>query len=145
MPKVGKLLLTLALLAGFGGALYFALQGQKGEVAQKAHTEAIANAVELSGIIALDVEPYFQDERVRKILAEQRLPVKFMRIGSREMAGKVAAGAMPDFFFPSGVVAANQIVDAARKAYIGVTQSSPFHTPMVIASWAPIARILVAN
>ncbi len=145
MPKVGKLLLTLALLAGFGGALYFALQGQKSEVAQKAHTEAIASAVELSGIIALDVEPYFQDERVRRILAEQRLPVKFTRIGSREMAGKVAAGAMPDFFFPSGVVAANQIVDAARKANIGVTQSSPFHTPMVIASWAPIARILVAN
>jgi len=47
--------------------------------------------------------------------------------------------------FPSGVVAANQIVDAARKANISATQVSPFHTPLVIASWEPIARILVAN
>jgi hypothetical protein len=61
------------------------------------------------------------------------------------MAGKAVAGAMPEFFFPSGVVAANQITDAARQANVVTTQSSPFHTPMVIASWEPIAKILVAN
>ena len=145
MSKVGKVLLTLILLAGFGAALFFAMQGQKTEVAEKARSEAIASATELTGIIALDVEPFFADERVRKVLAEQRLPVKVTRVGSREMAGKVVPGSLPDFFFPSGVVAANQIVDAARKANLPMTQSSPFHTPMVIASWTPIARILVAN
>jgi hypothetical protein len=61
------------------------------------------------------------------------------------MAGKVVAGQMPDFLFPSGVVAANQVSDAARKAGVAVAQSSPFHTPMVIASWKPVADILVAN
>jgi len=145
MSKVGKVLLTLILLAGFGAALFFAMQGQKTEVAEKARSEAIASATELTGIIALDVEPFFADERVRKVLAEQRLPVKVTRVGSREMAGKVVPGSMPDFFFPSGVVAANQIVDAARKANLPMAQSSPFHTPMVIASWTPIAKILAAN
>ncbi|HEX3139184.1 MAG TPA: hypothetical protein VHQ87_03975, partial [Rhizobacter sp.] len=141
MSKTGKVFLTLALLAGFGAALFFALQGQKAAVAEL----AVASATELTGVIALDVEPFFKDERVRRILADNRLPVNVTRVGSREMAAKVGPGQMPDFFFPSGVVAANQVSDAARKAGISVAQSSPFHSPMVIASWAPIAHILVAN
>jgi hypothetical protein len=141
MSKLSKVFLTLALLAGFGAALFFALRGQKAAVAE----QAISSATELTGVIALDVEPFFQDERVRKILAANGLPVKVTRVGSREMAAKVVPGQMPDFIFPSGVVAANQVSDAARKAGIAVAQSSPFHTPMVIASWVPIANILVAN
>jgi hypothetical protein len=149
MSKLSKIAITLLLLAGFGAALFFSLWGQKTEVARQQEEAAVASATALNGLIALDVEPYFKDERVRKILADKRLPVNVTRVGSREMAGKVvAAGASsssPDFFFPSGVVAANQIVDAARKANLAVTQSSPFHSPMVMASWAPIAQMLVAN
>jgi hypothetical protein len=78
-------------------------------------------------------------------LAAKRLPVKVTRVGSRDMAGKVVPGAMPDFFFSSGVLAANQVVDAARRANVPATQMAPFHTPLVIASWEPVARILVAN
>jgi hypothetical protein len=145
MSKTGKVLLTLLLLAGFAGALTFALRGQQIDSAKREEAIAVASVTELSGLISLDVEPYFKDERVRAILAKHRLPVKATRVGSREMPGQVVAGAMPDFMFPSGVVAANQIVDAARKANIPVVQSSPFHTPMVIASWLPIAKILEAN
>jgi len=141
MSKTAKVLLTLVLLAGFGAALFFALRGQKVAVAEL----AIASAPELTGVVSLDVEPFFKDERVRKILADNRLPVNVTRVGSREMAAKVVPGQMPDFLFPSGVVAGNQIGDAARKAGISVVQSSPFHTPLVIASWTPIANILVAN
>lgn len=149
MSKLSKIAVTLLLLAGFGVALYFSLRGQTTEVARQQEEAAVASATALNGLIALDVEPYFKDERVRKILADKRLPVNATRVGSREMAGKVVAGGVsagsPDFFFPSGVVAANQIVDAARKANLAVAQSSPFHTPMVMASWAPIAQMLVAN
>ena len=141
MSKLSKVFLTLALLVGFGAALFFALRGQKAAVAEL----AVASATDLTGVIALDVEPFFKDERVRKILADNRLPVAVTRVGSRDMAAKVVPGAMPDFLFPSGVVAANQVSDAARKAGIAVAQSSPFYSPMVIASWTPIANILVAN
>ena len=145
MSKTGKVVLTVLLLAGFGTALWFALRGQSSATAERTEAAAIASAPALKGLVALDVEPFFADPRVRKILADRRLPVAVTRVGSREMAGMVQPGAAPDFLFPSGVVAANQIAEAARKAKIGVAQSSPFYTPMVIASWQPIAKILVAN
>jgi len=57
----------------------------------------------------------------------------------------VAAGAKPDFWFPSGVLAANRIDDEARKLNQSLTQTTPFNSPMVVASWAPVAAILEAN
>lgn len=137
--------ITVALLAAFGGALFFALRGQQQERVEQQAAAEVASTVALKGLIALDVEPYFKDERVKRALAAKKLPVQVVRMGSRDMASKVAPGTTPDFFFSSGVVAANQIVDAARKANLSAVQSAPFHTPLVIASWEPIAQILVAN
>jgi len=145
MSKPLRAIITLLLLAAFCGTLYWALRGQQTERVAQQEAKEIASAVDLNGVIAVDVEPYFKDPRVIQVLAANKLPVKVTRIGSREMAAKVVAGASPDFFFPSGVVAANQIVDAARKANVPAAQYAPFHTPMVIASWEPIAGILVAN
>jgi len=145
MGKTGKVVLTVLLLAGFGAALWFALRGQSAATAERDEAAAVLSSPPLKGLIALDVEPFFADARVKKILADKRLSVAVTRVGSREMASMVQPGATADFLFPSGVVAANQIAEAARKAKIAVAQSSPFYTPMVIASWQPIAKILVAN
>ncbi|MFO1326716.1 MAG: hypothetical protein U1F56_05100 [Rubrivivax sp.] len=145
MSTAKRAAITVALLAAFGGALFFALRGQQQErIGQQQAAEAAAT-VELKGLIALDVEPYFKDPRVVQALAAKKLPVAVVRMGSRDMAARVGAGSTPDFFFASGVVAANQIVDAARKANVPAVQSAPFHTPLVIASWEPVAQILVAN
>jgi hypothetical protein len=137
--------ITVLVTAAFGGALYFALRGQQQEQAAQIEQQQVASATVLRGVISLDVEGYFKDPRVLKVLAARRLPVEVVRVGSREMAGKVVAGAAPDFLFSSGVVAANQIVEAARKANLPAVQVTPFHSPLVIASWEPIAKILVAN
>jgi hypothetical protein len=145
MSSAKRATLTVLLASVFGGALFFALRGQKQEQIEKKETAAIANTTALVGIISLDVEAYFKDPRVVQLLTAKRMPVTVTRVGSREMAGKVVAGSTPDFFFPSGVVAANQIADAARKANIPAAQVSPFFTPMVIASWEPVAKILVNN
>ena len=145
MSPTKRAAITVLLAGVFGGALFFALLGQKQAQIEKAEATAVANTVELKGVISLDVEAYFKDPRVIKVLAAKHLPVSVVRIGSREMAARVVAGAAPDFLFPSGVVAANQVVDAARKANIAAAQVSPFFTPLVIASWEPIAKILVAN
>ena len=140
-----KVLVTLALLAGFGSAVVFSLRSQHQQ--QIEHQAAVeeASVEQLNGYIALDVEEFFKDPRVIKVLAANKLPVKPTRIGSREMADKVGAGAKADFYFPSGVVAANQIAEAARQAKITTAQYAPFYTPMVIASWEPVAKILVDN
>src|ERR1700704_6129909 len=116
MSKPLRALLTLALLAAFAGALFYALRGQQQEQIAQQEAASIASVTELNGLIALDVEPYFKDPRAHKLLAPKRLPLKVTRVGSRDMAAKAVAGAMPEFFFPSGVVAANQIADAARQA-----------------------------
>jgi hypothetical protein len=137
--------ITVLLVAAFSGALYFALRGESAVRIEQRDAAEAASVVALKGLIALDVEGYFKDERVVRRLAAKKVPVNVVRVGSRDMAGKVAPGSTPDFFFASGVVAANQIVDAARKANLGAVQSAPFHTPLVIASWEPIAKILVAN
>ena len=137
--------ITVLVTAAFGSALYFALRGQQQEQAAQIEQQEVASATVLRGVISLDVEGYFKDPRVQKVLAARRLPVEVVRVGSREMASRVVAGSAPDFFFTSGVVSANQIVEAARKANLPAVQVAPFNSPLVIASWEPIAKILVAN
>lgn len=154
MNKASKAIVTVVLLAVFGAAAYFSVfqtgrqpgdgaGGALGGLAGKL-TGAVA-VQELSGLIALDVEPYFQDPRVQKVLQENGYKLSVKRIGSREMAARVIPGQTPDFFYASGVVAANQIGDAARRANLASAVYSPIYTPMVIASWAPIAQILASN
>ncbi len=148
-PNVKNSLITVALLAALGGGLYYSTLDKKTEVANQSaiadNSRRAAQMVELSGLIALDVEPFFKDERVIKLLADNNFRANVVRVGSREMAGKVAKDTAPDFFMPSGVVAANQIADAAKKSGYTTANYSPYYTPMVIASWAPIAKILAAN
>lgn len=145
MNNAKRLVGTLVLLAAFGGALFFALRSNE-ESKQIAHEQAaVASAEPLKGLIAVDVEAFFKDERVSKILGGAKLPVQVARVGSRDMAAKIGAADQPDFFIASGVVAANMIADAARKAGKTATQTSPFHTPLVVASWEPVAKILAAN
>ncbi|MBC7601112.1 MAG: hypothetical protein H7255_00420, partial [Ramlibacter sp.] len=141
-----KFIITALLLAAFGGAAWFSFYRgeQQAALAPPVPTRP-AQTVELTGLIALDVEPYFKDPRVLKALADRGYKVNVTRIGSREMAARVVPGQMPDFFFPSGVVAANQIADTARKSNIATGISSPFYSPMVVASWDTIAKVLAAN
>lgn len=136
---------TVVLLALFGGALFFAMRNNQETKLIAQEQVAIATAEPLKGLIAVDVETFFKDERVSKVLAGAKLPVQVARVGSRDMAAKIGAADQPDFFIASGVVAANMIADAARKAGKTATQTSPFHTPLVVASWEPVAKILAAN
>ena len=154
MNKALKFAVTLGLLAALGAAAYFSSyqtgRQTKSDTALVLSdlTGRLSGAVpvqELSGLIALDVEPFFQDSKVQKALLDKGFKLSVQRIGSRDMAGRVVSGSTPDFFFSSGVVAANQIADAAKKAGINTAAYSPIYTPLVIASWAPIAQILAAN
>ncbi|HEV6968963.1 MULTISPECIES: hypothetical protein [Roseateles] len=145
MNNAKRLLGTLVLLALFGGALFFALRSNEEHKQIAQEQAAIASAEPLKGLIAVDVEAFFKDDRVAKVLGAARLPVQVARVGSRDMAAKIGTADQPDFFIASGVVAANMIADAARKAGRNATQTSPFHTPLVVASWEPVAKILAAN
>ena len=152
MNRTAKAIVTVVLLAALGGALFFALRGTQQEQLASGQNPTLSlpglrgvQTVELTGVIALDVEPYFKDPRVIKVLSDNGFKLNVTRIGSRDMAQRVAQSGGPDFMFPSGIVAANQILDAAKRVNQNGTQYTPFYTPMVIASWKPIAGILQAN
>lgn len=152
MNRTAKAIVTVVLLAALGGALFFALRGTQQEQLASGQNPTLnlpglrgMQTVELSGFIALDVEPYFKDPRVIKVLADNNFKLNVTRIGSRDMAQRVSQSGGPDFMFPSGIVAANQILEAARQAKQTATQYTPFYTPMVIASWKPVAEIFQTN
>jgi hypothetical protein len=145
MNNAKRLIGTLVLLTLFGGALFFALRSNDDNRLIAQEQAAVANAEPLKGFITVEMEPLFKDERVVRALAQAKLPVHVARVGSRDMAARIGGADQPDFFLASGVVAANMIADAARKAGRTATQTSPFHTPLVVASWEPIAKILAAN
>lgn len=145
MNTAKRLIGTLVLLALFGGALFFALRSNEATRQIEQEQAAIATAEPLKGLITVEMEPIFKDERVVRALAQAKLPVQVARVGSRDMAARIGGPDQPDFFLASGVVAANMIADAARKAGKTATQTSPFHTPLVVASWEPVAKILAAN
>ena len=158
MSRSVKAIITALLLLSFGAAVYFSMfRTARLEGGSTANTPGgvlaglagritgVVQVQELSGLIAVDVEPYFQDLRVQKLLADNGFKLNLTRVGSRDMAARVVPGQTPDFFYASGVVAANQISDAAKKANLATTIYSPIYTPMVIASWVPIAQILATN
>jgi len=145
MQKTGKLAVTAALVVAFAGAVGWSMTRHQDKERVAIQQEEVQNVSAMTGYVALDVEPFFGDERVKKILRDQKVPVAAVRMGSRDMAGKVATGAKADFYFPSGVLAGNQIADEAKKANVTVSQTTPFTSPMVVASWKPIAKILEAN
>jgi hypothetical protein len=140
--------ITAVLLVAFGGAIWFAVNDQQHTQQQQQIEQAqreIESVEAMVGLVSVDVEPFFADERVQTLLRERKLPVRAMRVGSRDMAAKVGTASAADFYLPSGVLAANQIVDAAGKLGVSFTQTAPFNSPMVVASFKPIADILVAN
>ena len=91
------------------------------------------------GVIGSEKQPFFNDPDVIRVFHNHGLDVKVDTAGSRQIASLDLTHY--DFAFPAGVPAAEKI-RLARKVN---TSYSPFYTPMVIASYRPIADVLVAN
>lgn len=109
------------------------------QAAQQAAVEA-ARQVSVRGLIGSEKDSFFADPKVQKILAGQGITVAVEKAGSRSIATRFDP-AQYDFGFPSGAPAAASLRQQAKAA----TVYTPFYTPIVFASWRPIAEILVAN
>lgn len=97
--------------------------------------------VVVSGLSGSEKIPYLQDPRVVKRLKELGFELHVEPAGSREIATSYDLTKY-DFAFPAGVPAAEQIKQRFKSQY---AQTSPFYTPMAIATFRPIVEILVAN
>lgn len=129
--------LVLLLLASVGAGIWYSNTrlGADSEV-----RSGQQNQITVRGLIGSEKEVFFSDPRVQKALAAQGLTVKVEKAGSRAIAERFDASQY-DFGFPSGSPAAAQLRRQAKASNVFDT----FYTPMVLASWRPIADILVAN
>lgn len=123
-------LLGILLLAGVGYAIYQSMTGQL----------ALKQQVTITGLIGSEKEAFFTDPRVQAALLKHGLVVKAEKAGSRQIATGFDLKKY-DFAFPAGQPAADKILQSVGKKPSFV----PFYTPMVIASWKPIAQILIHN
>lgn len=133
--------LALVLAAAVGGGVWFshARLGDDLSTRQEAQDEA-ARHVSVRGLIGSEKEAYFADTRVQKALARLGLTVTIEKAGSRSIANRYDPKQY-DFGFPSGAPAGVQLQRQSKASAV----FNPFYTPMVVASWKPIAEILVAN
>lgn len=133
--------LALLLLAGVGGGIWYSNQRLSNDQADAAQQRlAQSQQASLRGLIGSEKEAFFADTRVQQALAKQGITVTVEKAGSRAIAGRYDPKTY-DFGFPSGAPAAQQLQRAAKAANV----YNPFYTPIVFASWRPIADILVAN
>jgi hypothetical protein len=133
-------LLTLLLLAGVGAAIYVSVTEQAGN---KTAADSSSSLHEIKGVIGSEKEAFFRDPQTIAALAKAPLNLKVTveKSGSRDIANIANIAKQYDFAFPAGVSAAEKI-----KRDQNIKKSvQPFFTPMVIASWKPIADILIAN
>ena len=93
------------------------------------------------GLSGSEKIPFFEDERVQEVLRKNGLEVSVQKAGSRQIATNYNLCEY-DFAFPAGVPAAEKIEQQANSTCPGQTYD-PFFTPMVIASWKPVADLMV--
>ncbi len=122
-------LLSLLLIVGVGFALYLSFTEQS----------MLRNSVTLHGLVGSEKISFFADPKVQAALSRHGLVVQVEKAGSRQISGFDLK--RYDFVFPAGVPAAEKI----RREH-GLKRSfSVFFTPMVIASWRPVAELLEQN
>lgn len=94
----------------------------------------------VKGVIGSEKQPFFDDTEVKAAFRSHGLDVHVDTAGSRQIATSTDLSKY-DFAFPAGVTAAAKIKADHRTN----TSYEPFYTPMVVASFRPIADLLAAN
>ena len=99
-----------------------------------------AQTIVVHGLIGSEKDAFFADTKVRAALTREHLTVTVEKAGSRAIARSYSPQ-HDDFGFPSGAPAAAELQSLAHAP----ETFTPFYTPIVIASWRPIAQILETN
>lgn len=126
---LGPVLLVI-LIIGVAGGIFISAREQL----------TARRVIIVRGLIGSEKEEFFQDPQVAAALRKGGIVVQIEKAGSRQIATSFNLDEY-DFAFPAGVPAAEKI-----RRERGISRSyDVFFTPMAVASWKPIARILEAN
>lgn len=113
------------------------MQGDEKEAGKKGSRVSLAN---VQGLVGSEKVSFFRDLRVIGIFQKNGMVVNIDSEGSRQML-RGSDISRYDFAFPSGAYAAKEL--AGSNSTHGVYNI--FYTPMVVASWKPIVKVLMAN
>ncbi|MFI1460441.1 three-helix bundle dimerization domain-containing protein [Nocardia carnea] len=133
----------LFVLAGAGvvaaGAAAWAVTRPGAEATNAAAPVAGAPLRTVTGIVGSEKTAFFGDPRVAEVFAAHGFEIRVKAAGSREIATSIDLAGQA-FAFPSSLPAAEKL-----KREVGVrTQFTPFYSPMAIATFAPIMKLLDA-
>jgi hypothetical protein len=131
--------LGFVLLGLVGVGIWRSNQAARVERVQVLPSAQEAQVTVVRGKIGSEKETFFADPRVQLALRKHGLATQVEKAGSRTIAAQVDPGY--DFGFPSGAPAGAQLKALAKASQV----FTPFYTPLVFASWRPIAEILEAN
>ncbi|MFM2421284.1 MAG: hypothetical protein RL385_6007 [Pseudomonadota bacterium] len=133
--------LGVALACAVAAGIWYSNDKLSATTAQGPLPDAKANELtRVRGLIGSEKEAFFADARVNEALAKHGLQVLVEKAGSRKIASAVDTERF-DFGFPSGAPGGAHLMALAKASRV----YTPFYTPMVFASWQPIAEILVHN
>jgi hypothetical protein len=139
--KLAAPAVAIALLVAVGAGIWYSnTRLVEDRAAATAQQMEAAKAVTIRGLIGSEKESFFADPRVQAALLAHGITVVVEKAGSRAIAARYDAKKY-DFGFPSGAPAGAQLRDLAKAHSV----YTPFYTPIIVASWRPIADILVAN
>lgn len=136
---IGPALLSL-LLVGVSAGVYLSATDRQASVAQVEGAGKPAAMVTVNGLSGSEKIPFLTDPRVTAILRANGIQLQVRKAGSREIAFSPDLKSQ-DFAFPAGSPGANKVKSATKAKQ----EFTPFYTPMVIASWKPIAELLEKN
>lgn len=134
--RVGAVMLAIALVflgvaavgAGRGWFSVPGFPGLGGDVRQ------------VRGIVGSEKQGFFADPEVRKVFARNGIEVVADTAGSRRIALESDLSGY-GFAFPSSAPAAQRIAEGSPH----VLQTTPFHSPMAVATFTPIVEVLEAE
>jgi hypothetical protein len=130
---------TLSSLLVLGLATVGASQvvGPRAGAASPPSTAALPDPVTITALVGTEKRNYFADPRVQRRLAELGFVVDMDTAASRDMATSRDLKNY-DFAFPSSAPVAEKIIRATKPAGV----SSPFYSPIAIATFQPIVDAL---
>jgi hypothetical protein len=131
MRRILGLILAALLAAGVIGAIALSVAGRQ--------APASGQLVLVKGVIGSEKVAFFQDPAVVDVFRRHGLQVVVDAAGSRQIATSIDLRNY-DFAFPAGVPAAEKI---RRDRKVNASYS-PFYTPMAIATFQPIVKLLQA-
>ncbi|ATE60670.1 substrate-binding domain-containing protein [Thauera sinica] len=131
--KLLSLALGVLMLVGVIAAVFWSS-------GKKTANDAQASHIVVKVLTGSEKMPLLTDPRFEAAMARQGLIIEARKAGSREIAVRSDLASF-DVAFPAGQPAAAKI----RQAVTSKAAESVLVTPMVIASWKPVAELLKAN